>query len=196
MEEILSFEDIRIPQVDQVGPRLVEGHVHFSFFHLGRHRLGQERSYYAAYVRAVSSRMGWGKNSHVTVLLQLHHTWCVCVCVRMYLLLRHAWGEVGMGWGKNIHVTLHMYLLPRHAWGGVGVGWGKNIHVTLRMYVLPRQAWGGYGGGVGQKRSSYAAYVRAATSRMGWGWVGWGQNVSCYAACCYMVGLGWGGVGK
>ena len=81
MEEILSFEDIRIPQVDQVGPRLVEGHVHFSFFHLGRHRLGQERSYYAAYVRAVSSRMGWGKNSHVTVLLQLHHTWCVCVCV-------------------------------------------------------------------------------------------------------------------
>ena len=50
--------------------------MHFSFFHLGRHGLGQERSCYAASVRAATSRMGWGwggvgwgNNFHAALLM-------------------------------------------------------------------------------------------------------------------------------
>ena len=48
--------------------------------------------------------------------------------------------------------------------------WCDNAHVTLLMYVLLHYAWGGVG--VGQWRSCYAAHVRGARSRMGWGWGG------------------------
>ena len=66
-------------------------------------------------------------------------------CVRMYLLPRQGWSEVGVGWGENLQVELRMSVLTRHAWGGIGVGWGKNVHVTLCMYGRLPQIWVGLG---------------------------------------------------
>ena len=152
--------------------------------------MGREPSSCATYVRADTSRMGWGWRG----VGQKRSCYAVYVWAATSNL-----GGVGVAWGKNVHVTLHesandMCCYVTH---GVRLVWGGARTFMLRCVCTCCHVTHGVGvGGVGQNRSSYAAYVRAATSRMGWGWVGWGQNVSCYAACCYMVGLGWGGVGK
>ena len=84
--------------------------------------MGQERSCYAAYVRAATSRMGWGwVGWGKTVQVTLH----------MYVLPRHAWGGVGWGGVRTFHVTL-----PAATWWGWGgVAWGNNFHAALLMYV-------------------------------------------------------------
>ena len=106
-------------------PRLVDGRVllcFFCFFSLFRvvwRGAGQERACYAALCTGsyVTQGLGWSKDIHVTLC--------------MYVLLRHAWGGVGVEWAKTF--MLRMYVLLRHAWGGVG--WGHNFHAALLMYV-------------------------------------------------------------
>ena len=49
------------------------------------------------------------------------------------VLLRHAWGGVGVGWGKNVHVALRMHVLL------------NSVHVTLYVAHEVGLGWGGVG---------------------------------------------------
>ena len=89
--------------------------------------------------------------------------------VRVFHIVRHAWGGVGVGWGKNVHVALPMYVLPRHPWGGLGLGSGKNSHVTLPLYVLLCLAWGGVG--VGRGKNIHVTLHMYVLPRHAWGGV-------------------------
>ena len=74
-----------------------------------------------------------------------------------------------------------------------GVAWGGARTCMLRciMYGLLRHARLG----VEQRHSCYAVYVRAASSRMGWGWGGVGKNVHVTYVRAATSRMGWGGVG-
>ena len=114
---------------------------------------------------------------------------CVCTCC----YVTHG---VGVGWGRK-RSCYTKYVRAATSCMGSGLGRVKQQpSCSETAYVCAATSGMGRGwGDVGQERSCHA------TRHMGWGWRGVGQDKrSCYAACVRAagshIGRGWGGMGQ